>query len=91
VSGGWTGTCSFASPAGPWILCGAIGARNAAGHLVLTKHCRVSLDRSLHLVMSKKLNTLLVLFSDLAMWFFNTIYLVSSIAARGKLSLAILA
>jgi hypothetical protein len=56
------------------ILCGAILARKAAGRLVLTKHCRVSLYRSLHLVMRRKLNTPLLLFSDLGAWFLDLIF-----------------
>ena len=67
-------TCSFASPACLRILCGAILARKAAGRLVMTKHCRVSLYRSLHLFMPRKLNTPLLLFSDLGAWFLNEIF-----------------
>jgi len=65
---GWTGGCapvSFASPACLRIFGGAILARKAGGRLVLTKHCRVSLYRNLHLVMPRKLNTPLLPFSDL--------------------------
>ena len=67
-------TCSFASPACLRILCGAILARKAAGLLVMTKHCRVSLYCSLHLFMPRKLNTPLLLFSDLGAWFLNEIF-----------------
>jgi len=66
-------TCSFASPARLRILCGAILARKASGRLVLTKHSRVSCYRSLHLVMPRKLNTPLLLFSDLGTWFLDQI------------------
>jgi len=66
ASVGWRCTCSFASPASLRILCGASLAREAAGSLVLTKHCRVSLYRSLHLFMPRTLNTPLLLFSDLS-------------------------
>jgi len=71
--GGARCTCSFASPACLRILCGSILARKAAGRLVMTKHCRVSLYRSLHLSMPRKLNTPLLLFSDLGTWFLNEI------------------
>ena len=74
ASGGWRCTCCFASPACLWILCVAILAWKAAGHLVLTKHCRVSLYHSLHLVMPRKLNTPLLLFSDLGAWLLNKIF-----------------
>jgi len=40
-------TCSFASPACLRILWSAIVARKASGHVVLTKHSRVSLYRKL--------------------------------------------
>jgi len=90
ASVGWMCTCSSASPACLRILCGAILARKAAGRLVLTKHCRVSLYRSLHLSVPRILNTPLLLFSDLSAWFVKR-YFVSSIAAREKPSLAILA
>jgi len=74
ASGGWRCTCSFASPACLQILWGAILARKAAGRLDLTKHCRVSLYRSLHLVMPRKLNTPLLPFPDLGAWFLNKIF-----------------
>jgi len=74
ASVGWRCTCSFASPECLRILCSAILAWKAAGRLVLTKHCRVSLYRSLHLFVPRKLNTLLLLFSDLGSWFLNEIF-----------------
>jgi len=74
VLGGWRCTCSFASPACLQILCGAILARMTARRLVLTKHCWVSLSRSLHLFMPRKLNTPLHLFLDLGVWFVNMIF-----------------
>jgi hypothetical protein len=64
------------------ILSGAILARKAAGHLVLTKHCRVSLYRSLHLFVPRKLNTLLFVFSDLGAWFLYEIFRFLSCGAR---------
>jgi len=73
ASGGWRCTCPFASAACLQIVCSAIVARKVAGRLVLTKHCRVSLYRSLHLVMPRKLNTTLLLFLDLGAWFLNKI------------------
>jgi len=66
-------TSSFASPACLRIYCGAILAWKAAGCLVLTKHCRVSLYCSLQLFVPRKLNTPLHLFSDLGVWFLNEI------------------
>jgi len=74
ASGGWRCTCFLESQACLQILCGAILALKAAGRLVLTKHCRLSLYRSRHLVMPRKLNALLVLFSDLGAWFLNKIF-----------------
>jgi len=65
---------SFACPACLRILCGAILARQAAGRVVLTKHCWVTLYRSLHLFMTRKLNTPPLLFSDLGAWFLNDIF-----------------
>jgi len=67
-------TCSFASPACQRILCGAILVRKAARRFVMTKHCRVSLFRSLHLFMPRKFNTPLLLFSDLGAWFLDDIF-----------------
>jgi len=71
---GWRCTCSFVSPACLRILCGAIVARKAAGRLVLTKHCRVSVYRSLHIFVHRKLNTPLLLFLDLGTWFLNEVF-----------------
>jgi len=45
-------------------FCGAILARNAAVRLIFANHCRVSFDRSLHIVVPGKLDTPLLLFSD---------------------------
>jgi hypothetical protein len=74
ASGGGRCTCCFASPACLRILCGAILARKAAGRLVMTKHCQVSSYCSLHLFMPRKLNTPLLLFSELGAWFLNEIF-----------------
>ena len=74
ASGGGRCTCSFASPACLRILCGAILPRKAAGRLVMTRHRRVSLYRSLDLFMPRNLNTPLHLFSDLGAWFLNEIF-----------------
>jgi len=65
VSVGWSCTCSFASWVCLRIFCSAIWAREASGCVVSTKHSRVSLYRSLHLVMPRKLNTLLLVILDL--------------------------
>jgi len=54
--------------------CGAILSRKAAGRLGMTKHCRVSLYRSPHLFIPRKLNTPLVLFFDLGAWFFEEMF-----------------
>jgi len=82
ASGGWRCTCSFVSLACQWIRCGAILAWKAAGQLVVTKHCWVSLYRSLHLVMPRKLNTPLLLFSDLGEWSLNEIFHFLDCGAR---------
>jgi hypothetical protein len=74
ASGGCRCTCYFPYPACLLILCGAILARKVAGHLVLTKHCRVSLYCSLHLFVPRKLNTSLLFFSDLGAWFVYEIF-----------------
>jgi len=65
ASVGWRYTCSFASTVCLLNHCGAIFARKASGHVVVTKHSWVSFYRSLHLVMPRKLDTLLLVFSDL--------------------------
>jgi hypothetical protein len=74
ASGGGRFTCFFASPECLQILCGAILARKATGRFVMTKYCRVSLYRSLHLFMPRKLNTPLLFFSDLGGWFLNELF-----------------
>jgi hypothetical protein len=70
----WMCTSSFASPGCLGIHGGAILATKAAGRVVLTKHYRVSLYRSLHFFMPRKLNTQLLLFLDLIPWFLNVIF-----------------
>jgi len=82
VSVGWRCTCSFPSAACLRILCAAILAWKAAGRLVLTKHCRVSLNRSLHLFVPRKLHTLLLLFSDLGAWFLSKVFRFLDCGAR---------
>jgi hypothetical protein len=77
----WRCPCSTASPVGLKILGGDILARKGAGGLVSKKHCRVSLYRSLHLIMPRKLNTPLV-FSELGAWFLNKIFRLLSCGAR---------
>jgi hypothetical protein len=49
-------------------------AIKAAGRLVLMKHCWVSWYCSLHHCTPRKLNTPLLLFSDLGRWFRNKIF-----------------
>jgi hypothetical protein len=91
VSVRWSCTCSFGSPACLRILYGSIVAREAAGHVVLTKHCRVALERSLQRFMPRKLNTPHLLCSDLGAGCLNVIFYISSIVAQEKPSLDILA
>jgi len=79
---GWRCTSSFVSPACLGILWGAILAWKAAGSLVLMKHCRVSLYRSLHLFVRRKLNTPLLLYSGLAGWFLNEVFRFIDCAVR---------
>jgi hypothetical protein len=47
-----------------WFFCGAIVARKAAVLLIFANWCEVLFDRSLHLVMPGKRNTLLLLFKE---------------------------
>jgi len=82
VSGGGRCTCSCASPSCLRIRCGGILARQAAGRLVMTNHCRESLYRSLHIFMPRKLNTPHFLFSDLSVWFLNDIFRFLHCGAR---------
>jgi len=63
--------CSFGYPSCLRILCHAIWATKASGRLVLTKHGRVSFYRSLHLSKPRRLNTLLLLLSDLGTRLFD--------------------
>ena len=74
--------CSFASAARLRTLWGIILARKASGRLVLTKHSRVSCYCILHLVMPRKLNTPLLLFLDLGMWFLDQILCFLHCGAR---------
>jgi hypothetical protein len=69
ASGGGRCTCSFVSPACLRIRCGAILEWKAARCLVVTKHCQVSLYRSHHLFMLRKLNSPHLLVSDLGACF----------------------
>jgi len=64
-------TYSFASPAYLRISCSAILARKAFGHVDLTKCSRVSLYRSLQHFIPRKLNTPLLLFSDVGARFLD--------------------
>jgi hypothetical protein len=83
-------TCSLGSPACLRILCSAILARKAAGRLVMPKHCRVSLYRSLHLFMPRN-STPRFFSSRTSARGFLMRYFVSSVAAREKPSFAIVA
>jgi len=82
VSGRGSCTSAFASPPCLQTLCSAILARKPAGGLVMMKHCRVSLHCSLHLIMPKKLNTPLLLFSDLGVCGLNEIFRFLNCGAR---------
>jgi hypothetical protein len=66
-------TCSFASPACQQIVCAAIFARKASWRVVLTKHSQVSFNCSLHLVRPRKLNTSLLLLSDIGARFLDSV------------------
>jgi len=92
ASGRWRWTCSSACPACLRILCGDILARKAAGCLVLTKHCRVSVYCSLHLFVPRKLDSTRCFYSSrtLARGLIMR-YFVSSIVEGEKPSLPILA
>jgi len=61
----WRCTSSFASPACLRIVCSAIFTRIASSCVFLTKYSQVSFYCCHHLVLPRKLNTLLLLFSDL--------------------------
>jgi len=78
----WRCTHCFGSLACLRIPCGAILARKVTGRLVSTKHCRGSLYRSFHLFMPRKLNSPLVLLSDLDAWFLNEIFCFLYCGAR---------
>jgi len=75
-------TCSLESPAPLLIQCGATLTRKASWRLMLTKHSLVACYRSLHLVMPRKLNTPLHLFSELGTWFHDQILRFLSWGAR---------
>jgi len=64
-------TWSFALPACLRILCCAIFARKEAISLILMNHCQVSFHRSLRLSMPRKLNSLLLHFSDFGVGFLD--------------------
>jgi hypothetical protein len=70
------GRCTYCvvSPPCLSILCGAILGSKVARHLVMIKHCRVSLYCSLPLSMPSKLNPPLLLFSDLGGWYLYEIF-----------------
>jgi len=65
----WRYSCSFECPVCLRILCSAILARKASGHVVLTKYSHVSFYPSLHVSVARKFNTLLRPFSNLGVWF----------------------
>ena len=59
-------TCTVTFPMYRRIVRGAIGARKASWRVVLMKHSRVAFSRNLHHFMPRKLNTQLLLFSELS-------------------------
>src|SRR5882757_1002607 len=61
----------FSPPAGLWILCCTILAWKVASQMIFVNDCRVSFHHSLHLLMPKKLNSLIHLSSDFGARFFN--------------------
>jgi hypothetical protein len=71
VSVGWRCTFTIASPAGQRIVCCGMLARKASGSLVLTKHSEVSFHWSLHVVIHREINTLLLLLSTSGMRFLD--------------------
>jgi len=64
---------SFPPPAGHWVLCCTYLAWMAASRMIFVNHCRVSFPRSLHLVMPRKLNSSLLLFSDFGARYLNSL------------------
>jgi len=70
---GWRCTCSIASPVYLRILCSATVARKASVCVVLMKHSRVSFYCSLHHLMPRKLDTLLLPVSDFGERFLDQI------------------
>jgi len=65
------GRCTglFATPACLQILCCAILAWKKAVHMMFLNHCQVSFYRNLQLFITRRLNSLLLLFLDLAQGF----------------------
>ena len=85
VSVGRRCACSFASPSCLRILWRAILARKASSCLVLTKHSWVSFHCSLHLFIPRKLNTPLLLLSELGARIFDQEVLFLYCSARKAL------
>ena len=71
ATGGRRYTCPCTSPACLRIHCSPIVARKASGCIVLTRHSRVSFHNCVHHVMGRKLNTSLLLFSDVGSRFLD--------------------
>jgi len=61
----------FALPACLWIFCSAIWPWKTTVHMIFINHCRVSFYFSLHLLIPRKLNSSLLLFSDFRARFLN--------------------
>jgi len=66
VSVGWRCTWFFASPRCLRILCSAILTTKVSGRVVMMKHSQVSFHRRNHLSLQTKINTQLLLISDLS-------------------------
>jgi hypothetical protein len=79
---GWRCTCSFPTPMSLQIRCSGIVPRKTAGCVMLTKHCRVSGNCSLHLGIPRHLNTARRLLSDLGGWLLNEIIYCLNCVAR---------
>jgi len=71
VSVGWRCTRSLASLACRLIVCCGMLERKGSGRVALTKHSWVSFLHILHYFMPRKLNTPLLLFSDLSAMFYD--------------------
>jgi len=79
---GWRCTCSFVCRACLRFLRGALSVWKEASHLILKKHCQVTIYCSRHRFMPRTLNTPLLHFSDLGAWFRNELFRLPYCGAR---------